>query len=149
MKKSKRYKEAASKLEELGQQWQQRYSRREVDAPSEPVDPAEQPIQGIEIWDLVSAFKGVLKRCAKRGPTKIRYDDTPIEVHMQHISERVAGEGRMRFGDLFAEPMHRSQLVSMFLAVLELVRHGRLQAEQQELFGEIWLVARQANSQAA
>ena len=31
-------------------------------------------------------------------------------------------------------------LLIMFLAMLELVRHHRVQAEQNDLFGEIWLL---------
>jgi segregation and condensation protein A len=37
--------------------------------------------------------------------------------------------------------MHRSQLVGMFLAILELIRHHDVQVEQEELFGEIWILA--------
>ncbi len=37
--------------------------------------------------------------------------------------------------------MHRSTLVGMFLAVLELVRHHSVNAEQLTLFGEIYLNA--------
>ena len=35
--------------------------------------------------------------------------------------------------------MHKSALVGIFLATLELIRHHRLHADQNELFGEIWL----------
>ncbi len=36
--------------------------------------------------------------------------------------------------------MHKSTLVGIFLAVLELVRHHRVHVEQNELFGEIWVL---------
>jgi chromatin segregation and condensation protein Rec8/ScpA/Scc1 (kleisin family) len=39
--------------------------------------------------------------------------------------------------------MHKSTLIGIFLAVLELVRHARVRLEQNELFGEIWLLPRQ------
>jgi len=41
---------------------------------------------------------------------------------------------------LFDAQLHKSVLVGMFLAVLELVRHHRILAEQNELFGELWLL---------
>jgi chromatin segregation and condensation protein Rec8/ScpA/Scc1 (kleisin family) len=34
--------------------------------------------------------------------------------------------------------MHKSALISIFLAVLELVRHHSVQAEQEDGNGEIW-----------
>jgi segregation and condensation protein A len=36
--------------------------------------------------------------------------------------------------------MHKSSLVGMFLAILELVRHHGARAEQSDLFGEIWIL---------
>jgi chromatin segregation and condensation protein Rec8/ScpA/Scc1 (kleisin family) len=35
--------------------------------------------------------------------------------------------------------MSRSRIVGLFLAVLELVRRGRLTTRQDRLFGDIWL----------
>ena len=46
----------------------------------------------------------------------------------------------MAFSDLFDAGMHKSQLIGIFLAVLELVRHHHVRVEQNELFGEIWLL---------
>ena len=36
--------------------------------------------------------------------------------------------------------MHKSTLVGIFLAVLELVRHHHVRVEQNALFGEIWIL---------
>ena len=49
-------------------------------------------------------------------------------------SERVA------FSDMFEPGMHKSAIVGVFLAVLELVRHHSVVAEQNDLHGEIWIV---------
>lgn len=65
----KKYKDAASMLEERSQQWQQRYARRVNDLSVAEVDPTEQPIQEVELWDLVSAFtrRPRQRRCGYRG----------------------------------------------------------------------------------
>jgi segregation and condensation protein A len=136
----KRYKEAASLLEDRARQWQLRYERRANDLDAGPPDPAHQPIQEVEIWDLVSAFSRVMQQKAKAAATRIRYDDTPIEVHMQRISARLAADGRFLFTSLFEPGMHRSRMVGLFLALLELVRHGQAQCEQDGLFTEIWIL---------
>ena len=36
--------------------------------------------------------------------------------------------------------MHKSALIGIFLAVLELVRHHHVRAEQNDLHGEIWIL---------
>lgn len=145
----KKYKDAASMLEQRGHEWQRRFARRVNDLPTnQRVDPAEQPIQEVELWDLVSAFSRVIRDNAAVQPSNIRYDDTPIEVYMERILQRLAHEPRLAFTSLFESEMHRSQLVGMFLAVLELIRHFQVQVEQPELFGEIWILAQDKKPEA-
>jgi len=143
----KKYKDAASMLEERGRDWQQRYARRVNDLPTAKVDPTEQPIQEVELWDLVSAFSRVVRDNADATPSAIRYDDTPIETYMAQIRERLADEPRLAFTSLFKQDMVKSQLVGIFLAILELIRHHQVQVEQADLFGEIWIVADQSADQ--
>jgi segregation and condensation protein A len=136
----KRYKEAAGLLEDRARQWQLRLERRVNDLDDGPRDPADQPIHEVELWDLVSAFSRVMKEKSTAKTTKIRYDDTPIDVHMARIEARIAAEGRLSFISLFEPGMHRSKMVGLFLALLELIRHHRARVEQAELFGEIWVL---------
>ena len=136
----KQYRDAASMLEERSREWRERFPRLASDLPSRPHSPEQQPIQEVELWDLVSAFGRVLKgKQAVRGPENIRYDETPIHVYMQRIDERAAPRRPRRVHAFFEDVVHKSTLVGMFLAVLELVRHQHARAAQAELFGEIWL----------
>jgi segregation and condensation protein A len=136
----KQYRDAASMLEERSRQWSERYSRLANDLPDKRMAPDGQPLQRVELWDLVSAFGRVLKaKQVPRGPESIRYDETPIHVYMRQIEGRVRREGHVAFTAFFESTVHKSALVGMFLAVLELVRHQYLRAGQPELFGEIWL----------
>lgn len=145
----KRYKEAANLLEERARQWQLRFERRVDDLNDGPTDPADQPIHEVELWDLVSAFSRVIKQKSVEATAKIRYDDTPIEVHMERIKQRLAAEQRILFTDFFEPGMHRSRMVGLFLALLELIRHHHASVEQAELFGEIWVLPPQAVEVAA
>jgi segregation and condensation protein A len=138
----KKYKDAASMLAERGQLWQQRFARRANDMPIGGVDPLEQEIHEVELWDLVSAFARVVRDNAAGSPKAIRYDETPIEVYMDRIRERLATESRLAFSSLFEVGMIRSQMIGIFLAVLELIRHHHVQVEQPELFGEIWVAVK-------
>lgn len=140
----KKYKDAASMLAERGQLWQQRFARRVNDMPSGGIEPAEQPIHEVELWDLVSAFARVIRDNATATPRAIRYDDTPIEVYMDRIRERLATESPLAFTSLFEPGMIRSQMIGIFLAVLELIRHHHVCVEQPELFGEIMIATKPA-----
>ena len=90
----KQYRDAASMLEERSREWRERFPRMANDLPTRQVSPEQQPIQEVELWDLVSAFGRVLKaKHAVAGPESIRYDETPIHVYMQRIDERLAPRG--------------------------------------------------------
>jgi len=135
----KKFKDAASLLEERSRQWQQRFPRLTNDLAEESVDPAEQPLAEVELWDLVSAFGRILKENASNQPASVIYDDTPIHVHMQRVHAQLIERGRIPLSSLFQPGQHKSRLIGIFLAVLELVRHHGIQTEQPGLFGELWI----------
>jgi segregation and condensation protein A len=141
----KRFKDAASMLEERGKAWQEHFPRLASDVPEQPRNPAEEPIREVELWDLVSAFGRILREQAAGSPSNIVYDDTPIEVYMQRIHDQLRQGGRLSMSELFRAYTNRSTLVGLFLATLELVRHHGVHLEQGELFDEIWILLGEAS----
>jgi segregation and condensation protein A len=144
----KRFKDAASMLEERGHEWQQRFTRLASDAPATR-DPAQEPIREAELWDLVSAFGRILKQQAVVSPSNIRYDDTPVHVYMERIHADLLARGRLSMSELFKPHTNKSTLVGLFLATLELVRHHGVHLEQGELFDEIWILPGGADEPAS
>ncbi len=136
----KRFKDASAVLEERSRDWRLRYSRRVNDLPPRKIDPAEQPIHEVELWDLVSAFGRVLRDNRATKPREIVYDDTPIHTYMKHIHRRMVENGKVAFSEIFTSGMHKSAIIGIFLAVLELVRHHAVSAQQDEPHGEIWVL---------
>ena len=136
----KKYKDAASLLDEQSRDWQQHYPRLADDLPPREIDPAGQPIREVELWDLVSALGRLMRESRSVQPQAIVYDDTPIQVYMQRIHRRLVDERRAAFSEMFEPGMHKSAIVGVFLAILELVRHHSVRTEQNELHGEIWIV---------
>ncbi len=126
----KEFKDVALLLEEQSREWQQRYPRLANDLPPRTTDMAEQPIQDVELWDLVSSFGRVLKTSLQSQETSIVLDETPLHIHMQRIHSRLVKEGQLRFLQLFEPGMHKSAMVGIFLAILELVRHHNVVTEQ-------------------
>jgi segregation and condensation protein A len=136
----KKYKDAASMLEERSRDWQQHYGRLASDLAPRQIDPAGQPIREVELWDLVSAMGRILRESQAVKPQAIVYDETPIQVYMQRIHHKLTDARRVAFSDMFQPGMHKSAIVGVFLAVLELVRHHSVRTEQNDLHGEIWIV---------
>jgi segregation and condensation protein A len=136
----KRFRDAASILEEQSRGWQDRLPRVANDLPPRRIDPAGQPIQEVELWDLVSAFGRIVRDNRVVQPSTIVYDDTPIHVYMQRIHERLIQQRSAAFSELFSPGMHKSAMIGAFLAVLELVRHHSVRTEQRDVHGEIWIL---------
>jgi segregation and condensation protein A len=136
----KKFKDAASMLEERSRSWQQRFPRLANDTPARERNLGEEPIQEVELWDLVSAFGRIMREADTTQPSNIVYDETPIHVYMARIKGQLAERERLAFRELFQPGASKSALVGIFLAVLELVRHRHARTEQSNLFGEIWLL---------
>jgi segregation and condensation protein A len=136
----KQFKDASNLLEEQRVNWQKHYSRMADDLPSKKVDPADQPIKEVELWDLVSAFGRVLRDNRPVPQANILYDETPIHVYMQRIHAKIVRQKSVSFSELFEAGMHKSSMVGIFLAVLELTRYHNVVAQQNELHSEILIV---------
>ena len=132
----KQFRDAASMLEDRARGWQEHFSRMAVDRPHGDALERE-PLEEVELWDLVSAFSRIVRENQGTPQANILYDDTPIHVHMERIAALLNERGHVALGELFEPGMQKSKLVGMFLAVLELARHHSVKTEQQNLFGEI------------
>jgi len=135
----KEIRDAAAILDEMGARWQQRYERMSDDLPTRRVDPGDQPLVDLEIWDLVSAFGRILREAGGPPQTEVIYDETPIHVYMQQIHHRLNSKERLPFMDFVEGGVHKSSLIGWFLATLELTRHHGA-AVEQDVHGDIFLV---------
>lgn len=133
----KRFRDAASTLEDLGRSAQLRFSRQSIDRAESDIDLEAEPIRDVEIWDLIGAFGRILRERESPTMANIVYDDTPVTVYMERIRVRLKDVRQAVLSDLFAPGMHKSAMVGVFLAVLELARHHNVKTEQHDIHGEI------------
>lgn len=94
--------------------------------------------------DLLTALKRVLEEVGEgRAPiTAIPRQKVTLRMKMSEMFRRVREfGGRMPFSAMFAQERTRTHIVMAFLALLELIRLGKLAAEQDARCGEIYLSA--------
>jgi segregation and condensation protein A len=137
----KRFRDAASVLEERSIDWQMRYTRLANDLPTRALATEDQPLERIEVWDLVSAFGRILRESQPAPTETVIYDETPMHVHMKRIHELVRTEKEVELQSLFVVGQHKSSMVAMFLATLELTRHHGLDVRQIGVDGPLLLIA--------
>lgn len=136
----KKFRDAASLLEEQGRAWQEHLPRLANDLPPRRIDPAGQPIQELELWDLVSAFGRIVRDSRVTQERSIVYDETPIHVYMQRLHQRLVQDRRAAFSQMLHPGMHKTAMIGVFLSILELVRHHSVRTEQEDGHGEIWIL---------
>lgn len=146
----RRFKEAAVELSERQDEMARRFPRPHIPLPEEEEEEekAGGELIDVSLWELLEAFGRLLKATGGGdGSINIVYDDTPQEVVMQRITDRLE-EVRKRSGEAMADleeiaggQLDRGVLVSMILALLELVKRGRVRAVQKEQFGKIYLMS--------
>ncbi len=109
-----------------------------------PLPPPNIEITGLTLEKLAKAFQKVLARAeaAQQSETmasrEIRRDSFTISGCMAFMSKRLR-RGSCRFMDLFEDDLSREEVITMFLAVLELTRLNRLRVEQAGAYDEIYL----------
>ncbi|MFO8014634.1 MAG: segregation/condensation protein A [Phycisphaerae bacterium] len=149
----RRYKGAAGHLSDRGRDMARRFPRRfddrllrELETAAEDV-PAEPLLEGVELWDLISAFSGVMRTLGYAKPREVVYDDTPLEDAAAELVQRLGRERTVRFTDLFAGGRGVDYCIAMFLAILELVRQRRIGAEQDEDAGDLRIYLRDPDAE--
>jgi len=132
----KAFKDAAGELSDAATEQALRFPRR----PAVP-DDLEEPevdLDNVQIWDLFDAFSKLMESIGHR-PThhEVIYDDTPVELHAADLLDRLGREGALTFRQVFEGRDALTEIIGLFLALLELIRQRKITALQTENFGEI------------
>lgn len=133
----KAFKDAASDLADAAELQSHKFPRK----PYIPeTDPTELDIEDVQVWDLLDAFSRLMTSIGKTpGQHEVIYDDTPVELHASDILDRLSREGALTFRKVFEGRTNRSEIVGLFIALLELVRQKKVFAAQDEVFGDIMI----------
>ena len=111
-----------------------------------PLPPPNIEITGLTLDKLAKAFAKVLARAEDNernehmASREIRRDQFTVAGCMVRISRKLRG-GSFRFDELFEEDYTREEVITMFLAVLEMAKLSRLHVEQRSAYDEIYLSA--------
>lgn len=94
---------------------------------------------------LVEAFARVLANAERMGqdiiPKKVIKDRFSVHEQMENIRHIISLYKQIDFTELFEPDFDKNDIVTTFLAVLELMKYGFLHARQDETFGTITLFA--------
>jgi len=118
-----------------------------------PLPPPTFELTGLTMDGLLSAFARVKARArdaeeeedTSRVVRRIIRDEYTVPRCTAHILRRLK-KGPVRFETLFSPSPTRDEVVTLFLALLELLRLGRAEVTQDGIFGDMVLEPREGNA---
>jgi segregation and condensation protein A len=137
----KRFKDSALALERAAESHQNRFPRYPAKAEGVPDEPPPVDLDEVQIWDLLEAFSRLMKEVGVRTRQhEVTYDDTPIDLHAADIEDRLKREKKLTLRALIVGRKSRSEMIGVFLALLELIRQKKILVEQPEVLGDLEIV---------
>ena len=126
----KKYKDAATDLHDRRAFWAARFARPGIPDQAETDAPLDLDLEDVALGDLCHAFAQILATIGEDDGHEVIYDDTPISLHAEDILDRLHREGAMTLQAIFVGRATRTEMIGLFLAVLELVRQSRINVVQ-------------------
>jgi segregation and condensation protein A len=76
----------------------------------------------VSMFQLIDVFQSVLERTAKTRQHEIDFERFSISEKISELLERLRGEGRVGFEQIFSGDRSRGEIIVTFLALLEMTR---------------------------
>jgi len=138
----KKYKEAAQSLASKEQDRSEYFSRGAAyaylgDAEEEPVE------LSLSLFDLLGAVRNVLQAIRCESTHRVYTEVYTVEGQEEHILATLGEGARTRFEELFRNMQVKMEVVVTFVALLDLLKAGRIRANQSQTYGDIWLEAKE------
>ncbi|HGQ9978752.1 TPA: segregation/condensation protein A [Streptococcus pneumoniae] len=142
----RKFKLLGEHLEAKHQERAQYYSK----APTELIYEDAELVHDKTTIDLFLAFSNILAKKKEefaQNHTTILRDEYKIEDMMIIVKESLIGRDQLRLQDLFKEAQNVQEVITLFLATLELIKTQELILVQEESFGDIYLMEKKEESQ--
>ncbi len=114
-----------------------------------PLPPQETELVGLTLEGLTAAFLRIWQRkpadpeepteVNHYAPRDIRRDEHNVQDCMLSLLKGIRRKGRMTFEEAFSAAPTKEEVVTLFLALLELLKLGETHIEQEGIYGEIVL----------
>ena len=144
----RRFKLLGERLEAKHQERAQYYSK----VPTELIYEDAELVHDKTTIDLFLAFSNILAKKKEefaQNHTTILRDEYKIEDMMVIVKESLAGRDQLCLQDLFKEAQNVQEVITLFLATLELIKTQELILVQEESFWDIYLMEKKEESQVA
>lgn len=132
-----RYREAALALSERPLLHRDVFVREPVMDAEAAAGAAELPQLNVTVWELLDAFRTVLKRARPESVHEVVTERLSLRDCVRTLLQALGVARSLEFESLFDEDASRLEIIITLLALLELMKMGAVRATQEERFGRI------------
>lgn len=104
------------------------------------VDESEETEVAVGLYQLADAMYQLLKEKPPEVFHEVVRESLSVADYIERLTDRLVGQKRLGFREIFCKNFSRSELVVTFIATLELVKMHIITIEQIADFSEIWLL---------
>ncbi len=138
LKEYKLYKEASEKMKV------QEIPNRMYKLPDDKVNDFRNVLSQMTIQGLISAFTNMMSKAAVREVVKeertIVKDRWTVEEKIFEIKTVLTTNENIKFNEMVGEDFTRGEVITLFMAMLELLKLQVINIKQDEMFGEIEII---------
>lgn len=91
------------------------------------------------VFDLINVFQKILSRQKEEIQMEIHREEVSLADMLRNLKKRILHDGELNLLGFFAEMHTKRELVTAFMAVLEIVRTESVKLLQNKTFGDIIL----------
>ncbi|HEU4364791.1 MAG TPA: segregation/condensation protein A [Candidatus Krumholzibacteria bacterium] len=107
--------------------------------PPEEKDAAGEPVIDLSLFQLMRAFQEVMTQFEGADVREVELEQFTIEEKIAAVEAALKAREPVLFADLFQASRTRLEVIVMFMATLELLKHGHARVQQDASFGSIWI----------
>lgn len=134
------FKAAADRLQDLERQRLAVFARVPPDGQRLEEEVVEEPFFEASLFDLLTALSKVLQKVPKQIFHEIVKDEFTVEQKTEALRAQLTQEPQIAFSKLFERAKNKLEVITTFLALLELIRQRFLVARQGRVFGDILIL---------
>lgn len=136
----KRYKDAAESLDSAAVLERDVFAREATEG-QEEIPRSQQPLE-VSLHELLAAFKEVVQRTSRRDLIELEPERLLVKDKIRELLELLKNHEYVTFGSLFIEDTSRLNVLTTFLALLEVVKLQLVRVYQDAPFGTILISRR-------
>ncbi|RXT13846.1 ScpA family protein [Ammoniphilus sp. CFH 90114] len=100
----------------------------------------ENPVADVTLYDLMDALSKVFTKSGNsesKPMSRVHRDEVSVKDRMREVRDLLSMKGTIPFSKLFAESPIKAEIVTTFMAILEMMRKHEIVCEQNALFDDI------------